>query len=165
MPHQPKHGYTSDGTAVHAKTSDHLEGSSAYARFNNKLAVGITERVGTMTAAYVFSCISLMALPATLHLISPSTFGFFPNWLVGTSLISLIAWVAAYFLQLVLLPIIMVGQNVQAKASDARAAKTFEDTEKALDLLDLQTEGGLRDARDQIIAALTAMKNAPLEGQ
>jgi hypothetical protein len=32
-----------------------------------------------------------------------------------------------YFLQLFLLPVIIVGQNVQATASDARAAATYKD--------------------------------------
>jgi hypothetical protein len=39
----------------------------------------------------------------------------------------IVAWVAQTFLQLVLLPIIIVGQNIQAKASDDRALATYED--------------------------------------
>ena len=45
----------------------------------------------------------------------------------------------------------MVGQNLQNEAADARAAKTFEDVEdgrecimKALILLDVRTEGGVK---------------------
>ena len=67
-------------------------------------------------------------------------------------LYGIVQWVASFFLQLVLLSIIMVGQDVQAGASDARAAKTFEDAEeiKALvttvaDRLDCGTPDGLAE--------------------
>lgn len=129
---------------------DHHADGTAYQRFNKKLAVQITSKVGTMTAAYVFACLSFSALPATLHLVSPKTFGFFPGWLTGTSMIALVAWVAAYFLQLVLLPIIMVGQNVQGAASDARAAKTFDDTEYIKDQVNEHTDGGVKTILDAI---------------
>jgi len=76
---------------------------------------------------------------------------------VAASLIALIAWVSSNFLQLVLLPSLMVGQNLQNEAADARATKTFEDVEdarvgvtKALDLLDIKTEGGLKTILDAI---------------
>jgi hypothetical protein len=45
----------------------------------------------------------------------------FPKWLISVSLIALIAWVAQTFIQLVLLPIIMVGQNVIQAQNDAKA--------------------------------------------
>ena len=41
-------------------------------------------------------------------------------------------WVAQTFLQLVLLSVIMVGQNVQAAAADKRAEATFHDASAAL---------------------------------
>ena len=41
-------------------------------------------------------------------------------------------WIAQTFLQLVLLSIIIVGQNVQASASDERAENTFQDAEAVL---------------------------------
>jgi hypothetical protein len=70
----------------------------------------------------------------------------------------------------VLLPIIIVGQNIQSKAADARATKTFEDVEdarkkieEAIDLLDVRTEGGLHDAVAMIIDAINA-KAAPATG-
>ena len=61
-----------------------------------------------------------------------------------------IVWFAQTFLQLVLLSIILVGQRVQSKASDARADHTFQDTERILDALDVNTQGGLRDVLDAI---------------
>jgi len=63
----------------------------------------------------------------------------------------------------VLLPIIIVGQNIQSRAADARAAKTFEDVEDArkkiehaIDLLDVHTGGGLHDAVALIVEAINA---------
>ena len=42
---------------------------------------------------------------------------------------AIVLWTSSEFLQLVLLPIIIVGQNIQAKASDARAEDTYKDAE------------------------------------
>jgi len=43
--------------------------------------------------------------------------------------IIIVAWVAQTFLQLVLLPVIIVGQNVQARAADKRSQQTYADAE------------------------------------
>ena len=83
-----------------------VHGDSAMGRFNARLAVNITKVVGSMWCAYLFAVLALISLPAAIASHSP---------------IILIGWIAQTFLQLVLLPIIIVGQNVQAAASDARA--------------------------------------------
>jgi len=80
--------------------------------FNNRLGFQITRRVGTMWAAYLFCILSLVSLPSVLA--------------TGNAVV-IVAWIAQTFLQLVLLPIIIVGQNIQAQASDARAIATYED--------------------------------------
>jgi hypothetical protein len=49
-----------------------------------------------------------------------------PSAIKTGSSIVIISWIAQTFLQLVLLPIIIVGQNVQAAASDARAESDHE---------------------------------------
>ena len=69
--------------------------------FNSKLAVNITNIVGTMWCAYAFAALALISFPAALH--------------AGTA--TLVAWFAQTFLQLVLLSIIMVGQKVAASSS------------------------------------------------
>lgn len=92
-----------------------------FKKFNTKLALTITNHVGSMWTAYVFAVLSLMSLPAILVLISPNFKHFFPHWIVSASLISLIAWISQNFLQLVLLPIIMVGQNVIQGQQDIKA--------------------------------------------
>ena len=49
-----------------------------------------------------------------------------------------------------LLSVIMVGQNVQSLAADARSANTFKDAETILDRLDLHTQGGLKAILDRL---------------
>jgi hypothetical protein len=62
----------------------------------------------------------------------------------------IISWIAQTFLQLVLLSVIMVGQNVQAEAGDVRSQHTYEDTVQILDRLDIHTQGGIKDLADRI---------------
>ena len=71
---------------------------------------------------------------------------------IAASLTVLIAWVSSNWLQLILLPSLMVGQNLQSIAADARSAKTFQDVETVLDRLDTHTQGGLKDVLDAIEA-------------
>lgn len=146
----PHFGVTRHGLQVHLRTHDHLPSATAYQRFNKKVALGVTGFVGSMTAAWLFCLLALLSLPAVLT----QAFGlhFFPHWLVAVGLIALVAWIAQTFLQLVLLSVIMVGGNVAAAAGDARAAKTFEDTEVALDRLDEHTEGGIKAVLDAVNA-------------
>src|SRR5579864_999921 len=101
---------------------------------NAKIAVFLTNIVGSMWCAYVFGVIALIGLPPALK---PGGEG-------------IIAWIAQTFLQLVLLSVIMVGQNVQSVASDVRSQRTYDDTVQILDRLDIHTDGGLKDLADRI---------------
>ncbi len=85
---------------------DHLMG-----RINTRVAVKITRAVGSMWCAYLFAVLALISFPAAIRSHDP---------------IIIVSWIAQTFLQLVLLPIIIVGQNVQAAASDARAESDHE---------------------------------------
>lgn len=84
--------------------------------FNGRLGLVITKAVGTMWMAYIFAGITLISLPEAIR--------------GGTA--TTVSWIAQTFLQLVLLSIIMVGQNVQSKAADKRAIQTYEDAEAIL---------------------------------
>lgn len=84
---------------------------------NGKIGVFITTVVGTMWAAYVFTVLALVSFPAAIQ--------------SGDKII-IVAWIAQTFLQLVLLPIIIVGQNVQANAADKRSVQTYSDAEAIL---------------------------------
>jgi hypothetical protein len=161
--HSPGHGFTKHGIAVHRRTVDHLPTATGYQRFNKRVALALTSAVGTMTCFWLFCVLALLSLPAVL-----SGFGTFahtfPTWMVRASIIALVAWVAQTFIQLVLLPALMVGQNLQNEAADARSAKTFEDVEDArqrleqvIDLLDCHTQGGLHD----LMAAIESLKAGP----
>jgi len=88
-----------------------------FGRIDTWLAIRITAIVGTMICAYLFTILALISLPSALK---------------TGNLIIIIAWIAQTFLQLVLLPIIIVGQNVQAAASDKRAEQTYEDADAVL---------------------------------
>jgi hypothetical protein len=81
------------------------------ARFNTRLAVRITRSVGTMWTAYLFGALALISLPAAIS---------------SRDVIVIVAWIAQTFLQLVLLPIIIVGQNVIQAANDTRAEADHE---------------------------------------
>jgi hypothetical protein len=83
-----------------------VHGAGAVGHFNTRLAVLVTRSVGTMWAAYLFTAIALISLPAAI---------------ATHNAIVIIGWIAQTFLQLVLLPIIIVGQNVISASQDARA--------------------------------------------
>ena len=130
-----------------------VHGPGPIGRLNAKVGLKITLIVGTMWAAYLFAAIAFVSLPSTIKTHSPTV---------------LVLWLSSEFIQLVLLPIIIVGQNIQSRAADARAAKTFEDVEDArkkvehaIDLLDVHTEGGLHDAVTLIIDAINEKRAAP----
>jgi hypothetical protein len=120
------------------KTAD-IIAARATTKFNAWLAVKITNAVGTMWCAYVFFAIALLGLPPALR---PGGEG-------------IIAWIAQTFLQLVLLSIIIVGQNIAAAASDARSENTFKDAEAILaEALEIQQH--LKAQDDELIALLHA---------
>src|SRR3979490_1563514 len=97
--HVPRH-------VTSANIRAQIHGTSAIGRFNAAVAVRITKVVGTMYCAYVFSLIALVALPAAIQQGSPTV---------------LVNWLSSNFLQLVLLPIIMVGQNGVPSGPDQAA--------------------------------------------
>jgi hypothetical protein len=98
------------------KVADFLPRGTAINRFNTRVALVITQAVGSMWCAYAFALFDLISLPDAIH--------------SGAS--AIVSWVAQTFLQLVLLSVIMVGQNVQAAAADKRAEATFHDASATL---------------------------------
>jgi hypothetical protein len=138
--------------------------------FNAKVAVVVTNLVGSMWCAYVFCLLALFSLPAVLSGFSVFS-GVFPSALIKASIVALVAWIAQTFLQLVLLSVIMVGQQVQSLAADARSVQTEQNTAALLDGLNVATPGGVTDAvvillkamgkTDEQIAAATATATAP----
>src|ERR1035437_9407318 len=62
----------------------------------------ITSVVGTMWCAIAFAIIALVSLPGAI---------------ATGNLVTIISWIAQTFLQLVLLSVIMVGQDLQARGT------------------------------------------------
>lgn len=90
------------------KTSDESVGP------NGKIALVLTTVVGTMWCAYVFAALALVALPSALK---------------DGSVLALVQWISQTFIQLVMLSVIMVGQNILGRASDKRAEMTYKDAD------------------------------------
>ena len=123
------------------KVSDLMaKGHNPITRFNTWLAVKVTNGVGTMWCAYAFAALALISLPAAILSGNPVT---------------IVSWVSQTFLQLVLLSIIIVGQNVLAAASDKRAEATYEDADAVLHTaLQIQDHLAAQDAELEKILAM-----------
>jgi hypothetical protein len=120
------------------RTADQDPDLGAVARFNAAFALIITKAVGTMWCAYAFAALALISLPQVIH----------------SGLTAIIAWIAQTFLQLVLLSIIIVGQNVQSTAADKRAEATYLDADAVLHTaLEIQAHMAAQDAEIQKILA------------
>ncbi len=87
--------------------------------FNERIALRITVIVGSMWCAYIFAIIAFFGFPFK-----------------GGTPLEYVLWLSSEFLQLVLLPIIIVGQNVQAKHASLMAEQQFELVEKIDRLLE-----------------------------
>jgi hypothetical protein len=116
-----------------------VHGTGAMGRFNTWLAVKITRTVGSMWVAYIFAVIALISLPAAI---------------ASGNVIVIIAWIAQTFLQLVLLPIIIVGQNVIQAANDQRAEADHE-TLTAVHMLTVEVHA-INEAQTAILKHLEA---------
>src|SRR3979409_990733 len=116
-----------------------VHGTGFMSGVNTWLAVRITKTVGTMWIAYLFAAIALISLPAALG---------------SGETIVIVSWIAQTFLQLVLLPIIIVGQNVIQAANDARAEADHE-TLSAVHRLTVEVHA-INEAQTTILKALQA---------
>jgi hypothetical protein len=92
-----------------------MEAEKAAAGFNTWLAVVLTQGTGTMWTAYVFTVLAIIGLFGLLGWLNPFTF-------------LLTTWVSQQFLQLVLLPVILVGQNVLGRKAELLADEQFHTT-------------------------------------
>jgi hypothetical protein len=106
-----------EGSAHPVKVADQLPMASIMDRFNAWFAVKVTNGVGTMWCAYAFAALALISLPQAIN---------------SHSAVTLVSWVSQTFLQLVLLSVIIVGQNVLAAAADKRSEATYNDADAVL---------------------------------
>jgi hypothetical protein len=92
-----------------------MEAEQATAGFNTRLAVVLTQGTGTMWTAYVFAALAIIGLFGLLGWLNPFIF-------------LLTTWISQQFLQLVLLPVILVGQNVLSHKAELQADEQFSTT-------------------------------------
>ena len=78
----------------------------------DKVALFITRKVGTMS--FFYFCLALVTLP-----------------LFFSSTMPVIQYMSSGYLQLILLPLILVGQNLQSRHSELRAQHDYETNVKA----------------------------------
>lgn len=124
-----------------------VHGPGRIGRFNNRVGLKITVIVGTMWCAYLFGVLALVSAPSAFK---------------SANLLIIVAWIAQTFLQLVLLPIIIVGQNVQATAADARAQATYDDAAAVLEeAKQIQAHLAAQDAAIERILAAVAAEAGP----
>jgi len=74
--------------------------------FNDKLAIWIGTHVGSMYCFYLFNVLAFLSFKAAIE---------------THNLVPIINWVSSNWIQLILLPAIMVAQNVAQAATDAKA--------------------------------------------
>ena len=107
--------------------------------FNRRLAEKITSAVSTMWCAYIFAALALISLPAAIK---------------TGDVVIIVAWIAQTFLQLVLLSIIMVGQQV----SSASVEKMIKETHTA-SLGEFELAKEARSIANQELTELKAIAN------
>ncbi len=121
---------------------------------NTRIAVGLTKGVGTMWTAYSFAVLAIVGLLAILGWLPP---------LVAL----LVVWASQTFIQLVMLPILSVGQNVLGRHAELIAdeqynttMKTFHDIEEIMQHLSAQDAELLRHTK-MLIHLLSAAGITP----
>ena len=117
------------------------QAEQAAAGVNTRIAILLTKRVGSMWTAYSFALLAIVGLFAILGWLNPI-------------LVVLVAWTSQTLIQLVLLPVIMVGQNVLGRKAELQADEqfrttmsTYHDIEQVMHHLSAQDAELLRHAK------------------
>ena len=128
------------------KVRDQYKKNTFFQKINAKVGLTITVIVGTMWCAYLFAAIAFLSLPSAVK---------------SHNLVLIVAWISSNFLQLVLLPVIIVGQNIQARAADKRAEATYKDADAVLhEALQIQKHLKAQDLEiEKIVAALQKLES------
>jgi hypothetical protein len=118
---------------------------------NGKIGLGLTTAVGTMWCAYAFAVLALVVLPQA----------------VNGGMLTLVQWVSQTFIQLVMLSVIMVGQNIQSRASDKRAEMTYKDADATLEEAEqIQAHLKVQDAAlNTMLDKVLALEAALIKGK
>jgi hypothetical protein len=123
------------------KTIDHHPTNTEYQKFNKKIALWMANNVGTMTCFWLVLLLCLCAIPSVLYSMNVITtkvvftsYGFYLalTWLISTTF------------QAIMLPGLMVGQNLQNEAADTRNMQMFVDIGK------IKSKLGIADESDVV---------------
>lgn len=109
--HQPHPHTPRNPNERHAEERSQRAARGRVAAFNEALAVWLTQHTGTMATAYLFAGIGVGSLV-----------GVFTG---NVFLAALFGSISSYFLQLVLLPVLSVGQNVLSRHSEIQADEQY----------------------------------------
>ena len=107
----------------------------------DKIAVYITKKVSTMWCAIAFAVLALLSLPDALR-----------GGISATA-----SWITQTFLLLVLISIIMVGQNLQRRHSKLRAEADYQtnlEAKKDIEVLMQRLESIENEKLDKILETL-----------
>ena len=118
----------------------------------DKIACYATEKVGTMGCFFIILAWTVIWLAWNTFAPQSLRFDVYPGFVLWLFISNLI--------QLLLMPLIMVGQNVQGEHADLRAQKDFEVNVKA----ELEIESILLHLENQnkmILEILTRLENKP----
>jgi len=114
--------------------------------FNGRLGLALTAIVGTMWCAYAFAALALFVLPQA----------------VGGGVLTLVQWLSQTFIQLVMLSVIMVGQNLLGRSADKRSELTYNDAAATLHEAE-QIQAHLKaqdDAVNELLAKVEKLETA-----
>jgi len=117
VPHQRTRTKLDDTAAGPVRVAEQLPKGGAMDRFNAWFAVKVTSGVGTMWCAYAFAVLAFVSLPSAIE---------------SGSAVVVVSWISQTFLQLVLLSVVIVGQNIMAAAADKRSEATYNDADAVL---------------------------------
>ena len=111
---------------------------------NGRIGLTLTTIVGTMWCAYAFAALALVVLPQAL----------------GGGPLLFIQWLSQTFIQLVMLSVIMVGQNIAGRASDRRSEMTYQDADAILhEAMQIQAHLQAQDkAIDDLLAKVARLE-------
>lgn len=134
----------------HRARNPHREVAATFG-LQDRIALTVTAAIGTMYAVYLFA---LFMAGWMLYQVASGKAAFDPYPFAFLLFLGNI-------IQLLLMPLIMVGQNLQARHSEARADEEFHTTQKTFS--DLETTMAHLDAQDRELLRQTAMLRAIVE--
>ncbi|MHB8220227.1 MAG: hypothetical protein ACYDHU_07875 [Acidimicrobiales bacterium] len=139
VPHERTRSKLETGAGVVPPGNRERAPAAVLNTFNSWLALKVTNGVGTMWCAYAFAALALVSLPTAIE---------------SHSAVVLVSWISQTFLQLVLLSVVLVGQNILADEAERRADATSRDADAVLhEAVKLQEHMA---AQDKVLHELSA---------